>query len=654
MEVATDATLVLIAGLAGGVVARLLRQPLLVGYVLAGVVVGPFTGGFTVAQVHGLEQIAELGAVLLLFSLGLEVSFRDLTPVRTVAVAGGALQLALTMAFGAGLGHLLGWTWLAAAWFGAAVALSSTMVALKTLQNQGRIGTLSSRVMLGVLVVQDLAVVPLMIVLPRLGSSGGGLLEVVFASARAFALLAVIVVAATRIVPPLMRVVARWNSRELFLLATTALALGIGYAAWRAGLSLALGAFVAGLVVNESDYAHQALSDIVPLRDLFGMLFFVSVGMLIDPAFLWRELALVGSVAAAVTVVKALVLAGVALVFGYRRIVPLAMGLTLFQVGEFAFVLARVGRSSGGVDADLYALVLAVAVLTMALTPAVSGLAPVIYRRFASAPRRESLETINFPASGVSDHVIVAGAGRVGRTVGEALSRAGRPCVLVELDYRRVESAREGGLTLVYGDAAQPAVLEAAGLAHARAVVLTVPTFVDAHGILQAVRGLRPEVAVIARADGAEAVRTLQSLGIREVASPEFEAAIELTRLALVHLNLLPIDILQVTSGIRRERYLAGPPERAAVADLPVRALTRAVELAWITIPSNSPFDGRTLAEIAVRSTFGVSVVAIQRGHSLTANPGGDVRLNSGDSLAVVGTREQSARLMAAAEPADV
>src|SRR4051812_16988480 len=336
MELVSDLTLVLAAALAGGFVAHRFGQPLIVGYIVAGVIVGPFTGGLTVRHVEGIEQLAELGVALLLFSLGLEVSFRELAPVRTVALAGGALQMLVTIAFGVVLAEALGWGWQPALWFGALIALSSTMVALKTLQAQGRVGTLSSRVMLGMLVVQDLAVVPLMIVLPELSNPSGGVSRVAIATGRAFALLALTVLVATRVVPRLMALVARWNSRELFLLATTTVALGVGYTVYAFGVSLALGAFIAGLVINESEYAHQALSDVIPLRDIFGMLFFVSVGMLLDPAVVWRHVGMLAAVVVIVLLGKAAIFAVVVRAFGYKRVVPLAVGLTLFQVGEFA------------------------------------------------------------------------------------------------------------------------------------------------------------------------------------------------------------------------------------------------------------------------------------------------------------------------------
>ncbi|HEY6211918.1 MAG TPA: cation:proton antiporter [Vicinamibacterales bacterium] len=555
MELLSDLTLVLAAALAGGFVAHRIGQPLIVGYIVAGVVVGPFTGGFTVAHVEGIEQLAELGVALLLFSLGLEVSFRELTPVRAVALAGAAMQIGLTIAFGVLIAEALGWAWRPALWFGALIALSSTMVALKTLQAQGRLGTLSSRVMLGMLVVQDLAVVPLMIVLPELSNPSGGLLRVATATARACALLALTVLVATRVVPKLMAAVARWNSRELFLLTTMTIALGVGYAAWSFGLSLALGAFIAGLVINESEYAHQALSDVSPLRDVFGMLFFVSVGMLLDPRLVLKTGATLAIVVPAVIAGKAAIFAGVVRAFGYRRVVPLAVGLTLFQVGEFAFVLARVGLGTGAISSDLYALVLNTAVATMALTPVVSGATPLLYARRAGRQSRERLEVMDIPDAGLADHIVIAGAGRVGRTIADALAMLTLPRVVIELDERRAQQVRQAGGPVIYGDATQEVVLDAANLSRARLLLVTVPAYPDVRAIVQVAQRLRPDLPIIARGGTPEAVRALHALGVQDVTSPEYEGALEMTRDALQRCAVPPDEIQRVTATIRRDRY---------------------------------------------------------------------------------------------------
>ncbi len=646
MELVADLTLVLAAALAGGFVAQRFGQPLIVGYILAGVAVGPFTGGPTVGNVDEIEQLAELGVALLLFSLGLELSFRELSRVRTVALIGATLQIILTIALGLGLGLALGWPWRHALWFGALISLSSTMVALKTIQAQGRLGTLSSRVMLGLLIVQDLAVVPFMIVLPELSDPAGGLLKVGAAALRATLLLGVIVWFSTRVVPSLMAFVARWNSRELFFLATITLAIGVGYVAHLFGLSMALGAFVAGLVVNESEYSHQALSDVIPLRDLFGMLFFVSVGMLLDPGLLWNRLAAVVLAVVAIMAGKTAILAGVVRAFGYRNVVPLAVGLTLFQVGEFAFVLARVGLSSGAISNDVYALTLNAAIVTMALTPAMSGLVPGLYARYWPPRAREAYDATNLPSGGLSDHVVIAGSGRVGRSVADALSHLALPFALVEFDDRHAQHARAAGLPVIYGDASQPVVLEAAGISRARALLVTVPAFADVRSIVTAGRQLRPDLPIIARADSSDAVQALYSLGIQEVTSPEFEAAIEMTRQALVYFNVSAHDVLQVASGIRHQRYDQrndkGDSGLAVMSQ--ISEIARHLDVKWVGVPAESPFDGRTLGDLRIRSTTGASVVGIIRTGALQANPDGEAHLKKGDLIAVLGTRDQIAR----------
>lgn len=646
MEFVADLTLVLLAALAGGFVAQRVGQPLIVGYIVAGIAVGPFTGGPTVENVHDIEQLAELGVALLLFSLGLEVSFRELAPVRNVALIGGAIQILLTIALGLALGLALGWAWQPALWLGALVSLSSTMVALKTIQAQGRLGTLSSRVMLGILVAQDLAVVPLMIVMPELSDPAAGVLTIAIAAGRAVLLLGAIVFFSTRVVPGLMAFVARRNSRELFVLSTLTLAIGVGYLAYLSGLSMALGAFVAGLIVNESEYSHQALSDVIPLRDLFGMLFFVSVGMLLDPGLLWEQRGTVALVVLAMILGKAAILAGVVRAFGYWNIVPLAVGLTLFQVGEFAFVLARVGLSQGAISNAVYAITLNTAVVTMALTPVLSSAVPTIYKRFWPRRERETHEASNLPSGGLVDHVVIAGAGRVGRGVSDALAQLKLPFVLIESDDRRVRQARDAQLSVIYGDASQGTVLEAAGIGHARAVLVTVPAFADVRNIFTEVRRLQPEIPVIARADGTEAVRALYTLGVQEVTSPEFEAAIEMTRQALLYFHVPAHEVLQVASAIRRERYDAVAERQNSGFSIMANIgdLGRQLDFTWIGLLPGSPLDGRSLSDLRVRTTTGASVVGIIRDNNLMTNPDGEARLATGDLVAVVGTRDQVAR----------
>ncbi len=643
MDLIADLALVLLAALGGGFLAQRIGQPLIVGYILAGVIVGPFSGGPTVGNVHDIERMAELGVVLLLFSLGLEVSFSELAPVRRVALIGGVIQVLTTIALGLAIGLGLGWDWRPAVWFGAIISLSSTMVALKTIQAQGRLGTLSSRVMLGILVVQDLAVVPLMIVLPELSDPAGGLAKVGVAAVRAALLLGVIVLFSTKVVPRLMAVVARWNSRELFFLSTITLAVGVGYVAYLFGLSMAIGAFVAGLVVAESEYAHQALSDVAPLRDLFGMLFFVSVGMLLDPARLWEQLGVISLVVAAIVVGKGLILAGVVRAFGYWNVIPLAVGMTLFQVGEFAFVLARVGLSSGALSADVYNLAMNAAIVTMVLTPVISGQVPNLYERLWPRKSRETFEATNIPETGLRDHVVICGLGRVGPqhrrraaapeavVRGRGIRRPARPAGAPRrrADHLRRRQPAGGARGRRTGPGPRhpdhrAGVFRRAQHRHRRA--RAAPRHPDHRPRRRHRRGARPlraghpggHVAGVRGGDRDDApgADALQRAGARRAL---------------------------VASAIRHERYSqAGESPLALMSQ--IGEIARQLDFTWVAVPHASPLDGQTLASLRLRATTGVSVVGIIRDGKLIANPDGESRLERGDLVAVLGTRAQIAR----------
>jgi CPA2 family monovalent cation:H+ antiporter-2 len=473
--IAGDIAIILVAALLGGLVAQRLGLPLILGYILAGVLVGPNTGGPTVGDIHQIELLAEIGVALLLFTIGLHFSLDELAPVRRVALIGTAVQMALTVAFGYALGRLLGFGWQESVWFGALLSLSSTAVVLKTLSEQGVMGTLSSRVIIGMLIVQDLAVVPLIILLPELGNIGEGLSELGVAALQAAGFVAVMLVFGRRVLPWLMSRIASWNSRELFLISVVATGLGVGYATYLVGLSFAFGAFVAGIVLSQSDYSHQALADVEPLRDVFTMLFFVSVGMLLDPAFLLKNAAIVALVVLLVFVVKGLLFAGVVRAFGYGNIVPFAVGLGLFQVGEFSFVIARVGLDAEALSQRSYSIMLTTAVITMALTPFATRLAPILYGRWRETFPRELLRTFNLPDTGLQDHVVIAGYGRVGAFVARLLGRLEQPFVVVDSNPGRADEARDAGYPTVFGDAGAEPVLDAAGVRRARLVIVTIP-----------------------------------------------------------------------------------------------------------------------------------------------------------------------------------
>jgi CPA2 family monovalent cation:H+ antiporter-2 len=642
MGIAADIAIIVVAGLLGGLVAQRLRQPLILGYILAGVMVGPFTGGVTVVEIHDIELLAEIGVALLLFALGLEFSLKELQPVKHIALIGTPIQILLTMALGFGIGSLLGWDWEDALWFGGLIALSSTMVILKTLMSQGRMGTLSSRVMIGMLIVQDLAVVPLMIILPQLRNPEAGLQVLGAAALKAAVFLFLMVLVGTRVLPRLLALIARWNSRELFLLSITAVGLGVGYVTYLFGLSFAFGAFVAGMVMSESDYGHQALSDIVPLRDIFGLLFFASVGMLLDPAFLIDNLGVVLLVVVLVMVGKGLIFGGLSRLFGYGNVVPLAVGLGLFQVGEFSFVLARVGVATDSIGEELYFLTLTVAIVTMVLTPLLSGLTGPLYALRRRWFKHEQLQTVNLPQTGLSGHVIIAGGGRIGRYVAQLLQELGLTFVVVEIDFHRLEKARTAGFPIIYGDAAQEIVLEAAEVDHARLVLVTTPAFTVTRAIVEQVRRMNSAVHIVARAESETYLQELYESGVFEVVQPELEAGLEIARQALIHLDFSPAEIHRYTDGIRKELYAPlyqSHHEYHTVTQL--KDAANMLALNWVTLPADGSMVGRSIESLAIRKQTGVSVVGVMRDGDLIPNPDADFLFMAGDVVAAMGSSEQ-------------
>jgi monovalent cation:H+ antiporter-2, CPA2 family len=561
LGIASDFVLIVVAGLLGGVVARLLRLPLLVGYVAAGVLVGPYTAGPTVTQVHDIELLAEIGVALLLFSLGLELSFRDLEPVRRIALIGGPIQILITTAaFGAAGHYLLGLSVNEAIWFGAMVSLSSTAVVLKTLSAAGVTSTLASRVMIGLLVVQDLAVAPMVVLLPQLGQLDGLVGRLARAIGIAAVFLAAVVIAGKWLLPRLLKGILRWGSRELFLISVVAIGVGVGAATQSIGLSFALGAFIAGLILGESEFSHQALSDVVPVRDIFGLLFFVTVGMLLDPAY---AMAHPGRIAGAVALIfagKSVIFGVLARSFGYVNMAPWIVGLGLSQVGEFSFVLARLGRTSELLSKEAYDLALTCTVLTMALSPMVSSVALPLgrtWRKWRKTPTFKG--QVEMPPHRLTGHVVIGGYGRTGKAVARVLRAAEIPLVVVELNHAIFAQIGADGLPGVWGDITAEEIQHTACVGAARVLLLTVPDAGSVHLAVQRARGANAKISVVARAVRERQVSELRAMGVDAV-QPEFEGGVEMVRQALARYDSCDgLTAARLVTSVRSEFYSGEP-----------------------------------------------------------------------------------------------
>jgi CPA2 family monovalent cation:H+ antiporter-2 len=646
MGIAADLVLVVLAGLAGGLVAHRLGQPLLIGYILGGVVVGPHIPGPSVSNIHNVELLAEIGVALLLFALGLELRFADLLPVRKLALLGGPIQILLTSAMGfAFFEAVLGWDRSPSLWMGAMISLSSTMVVLKTLMAQGRTSSLSGRAMIGLLVVQDLAVVPMLIALPRLGDIDRALPALGLALLEATLFLAAMFFVGTRVMPFLLKRIVRWGSRELFLISVVALGVGIGYGTYLFGLSFAFGSFVAGMVLGESEFSHQALGEIIPLRDVFGLVFFASAGMLLDPSYLLESPLLVVAAVVFVVVVKAGVTGGLTRAFGYGGPVPWVVGLGLAQVGEFSFLLARTGVGTGALTDEQYGMALTMTLVTMMLSPSLARLADALYggwtRLRHSAVR---LETFNLPAD-LGDHVVVVGYGRSGRAAATVMRQVDVPFVVVEIDHVLAESARDAGLSIVWGDSSHIEVLEAAGIRQARLMLVAISDAVSARVTIEKSRAVNTELRIVARALYPEQLAELANLGVYEAVQPEMEAGLEMVRQVLSHYGKSVAEVQRFTDAVRDDLY--GPMWEGGLSARYHSILEEMgpdrspVSIEWFTVPGEPGSGERTVGELQVRTATGAALVAVIHGRSVDPRPGPQTPIHPADRIALLGSREE-------------
>ncbi len=642
MGIAGDLIIIIVFALAAGLIFNMIKLPPIIGYIIAGIVIGPFTGGITVTDIPRIELLAEIGVALLLFSIGLDLSFKELRDVKGIAIFGTLIQIFLCILFGYGIGYVLNLPANVSIVFGMVISLSSTMVVLKVLMSRGLIGTLSSKVMIGMLIVQDLAAIPMMIVIPKLHDVKANLPVIGITILKALLVLFIIIIIGVRLIPFILKYVAKLNSRELFLITITAVGLGIGYVTHMFGLSLAFGAFVAGMVISESDYSHQALNDIIPLRDVFGLVFFTSIGMLLDPEVISKNIALISILVTLIVAGKFIVFSSLSLLFKYRNIIPLALGLGLAQIGEFSFVLARTGEQSGVIDKNFYSLVLAVSVITMILSPFLTMLSAPLYSLKRKVFKHEQVQTINMPEGGLSGHVLIAGGGRVGSQVAAVLNRLNFPFIIIEQDFRRFEKVKNEGFPVIYGDAGQETVLHAAYINKAKLVIVTAPSIITAREVLAAATLHNHEIDIIVRANDMDQIKELQRLDIKEIVQPEFEAGLEIIRQALVHLDCQVSGIQNLIDEMRRTAYASGRHQKLNASTLSkLKDTPFLLETGWYEIKPGSPFEGKSAIDLEVRKNTGISIVGLMREGVFTPNPAPDLVFESGDLVAVIGVPEK-------------
>ena len=645
MEIPLLADIVIIFGLAVAVLLlfQYLRLPSVVGLLLTGVLAGPYGFGF-IKAVHEVEALAEIGVILLLFTIGIEFSFKKLIEIKKQVVIGGAVQVGLTILAVFFIARQLGMALPEALFYGFLVSLSSTAIVLRMIQERADIDTPHGRVGLGILLFQDIMIAPMILLTPMLAGGAGAMDSDIFTIvAKGIAIIILVPVTAKWLMPWLLLQVARARSKELFLLSIVAICLAIAWVSSNLGLSLALGAFIAGLIISESEYSHQALGNILPFRNVFTSFFFVSIGMLLDTSFLLSNPVAILVVSAGVLVLKGLIACSAAMLLGLPLRNGILAGLSICQIGEFSFILSRTGLKYG-LLADHYQLFLAVAVLSMAMTPFIISMAPRFAELLLRMPIPEKLKTGFLPElkkknhKKLKQHLVIIGFGLNGRHVARAARMTDIPYIIIEMSPDTVKKEREKGEPIIYGDATYEEVLRHASVENATVVVVAVNDPTATRGIAENIRNLAPRAHLIVRTRYLSQMKELYDLGANEVIPEEFETSVEIFSRVLGK-YLIPRDeidkiVIQLRSdGYEMFRNLSRKFSSLSCVDLQLPD----VEVIALRVEKGSPIEGKSLVELELRKKYGATVLAVRRDSQTIPNPDVDAPFFAADVLYVIG-----------------
>ena len=628
-----------------------IHLPSIAGFLVAGTLVGPY-GLNLISDREQVQVLAEVGVILLLFTIGLEFSLTQLKSSKSLFLIAGPAQVFGVLVLIMGGGLIFGLSMKSAIFWGMLLSLSSTAIVLKALAERRENDTLHGRSTIGILIFQDLAVVPMMLMTPFLSDKGAdGMGQILWTLMESLALVIAVVIAARVLVPKLLEHIVRARSRELFLLTVIVLGLGTAWLTSLAGLSLALGAFIAGLLISESEYSHQALAEVLPFRDSFNSLFFVSIGMLMDPRVLLEHLFLILVVVVTIFIGKFFTGVGAALAAGVPVRSAILAGVALAQVGEFAFILAQEGLKVGILSRETYNVFLAVSVLTMVITPFFIQWSPRIARRAEAFQRLHQwfpgriTHRADLSQLKLKDHVIIVGFGLNGRNLSKVLREFEIPFVVLEIRGEIVQMELGSGVPMQYGDATNPAILRQAQIDYAKVLVVATSDPFSARRIVQLARELNPSVHIVVRTRYLKELEELQQLGANEIIPEEFETSIEISTLVLQTYKLPKQVIMEKAEQIRREGYAL--LRRGEFPEMVHHLRTGTlgdVEIETCRIDENSPALGKTLEELAIRQRTGASVVALMRGGVTQSNPPKKSVLEVGDVVALLGPTDNIRR----------
>ncbi len=641
VEFLSEAVAVLAAAVTVVLLSARLRIPPVVGFLISGVLIGP-SGLALVPETHEVEVFAEIGVVLLLFVIGLQLSSTEMRTLGRSFLIGGTLQWALTTGLTMGIVIGFGLPPANALFIGFVLSLSSTAVVLKEYQERRETTTPQGRVVLGVLLFQDLLIVPMIALTPVLaGSIEASASSLALRFGGGLAAVALVFFAGRVLIRRLTRMIAGTRVRELFVLGALTTCLAMAWFTARLEFSLALGAFLAGVLVAETEYSHQVIADIGPFRDLFASVFFVSIGMLVDLRFALASLPLLVGLALLLALGKALVAVMALKLAGFTMRIALICGIGLAQIGEFSFVLMEVGRANGLLQGERFQILLVAAVLTVAMTPVLVRAAPVVSARVAALAGLPSRDKDASSDQASSAHVVVVGYGMNGSLLARILGETHIPHLVVELDPEAERRARGEGVPVLFGDAAQKEILERAGVEQAKMIVFAISDFTAVSRALKAVRELSPNVEILVRTSKFREIEALRAAGANQVVAEEFESAIEIFTRVLTAYHVPRNVIRAETRVLRGEAY---ETLRSAPLGQAFEAALEALEAGTTDIyriASGGRAADRTLGELDLRRQTGAGVIAVVRGEQSHPNPPSDLRLEAGDCLVLVGAHEE-------------
>ncbi len=629
------------------------KVPTIVGLLFTGILAGPHGLGLIKAT-HQIEILAEIGIIFLLFTIGIHFSLKELAQIKRLALVGGALQMLFTIFAGGVLAYQFGRSLPEAFFLGCLLALSSTAIVLKLLEERAEMDTPHGRTALGVLIFQDIIIFPIILFMPMLaGDMPDFTKSFLLLLLKAAVMIALVFISSQWIVPKILFQIVKTRSRELFALSVVMICFAVAWLTSYIGLSLALGAFLAGLIISESEYSHQALGNILPFQYLFLSLFFVSIGMLLDLHVVFEQPIFILVLSAVIMGIKTVTAALAGLLLGYPLRTSLVLGLIISQIGEFSFILSKIGLSFNLLPEEDYQTFLAVSLISMAATPFILAASSRIADFFVKLPLPVKIKKGLYLARELpgplnerplKDHLIIVGFGINGRNVALAAAAAGIPYIIIEMNPETVRAERENGEPIFFGDAGEESVLRHAGIENARVVVIAISDAAATRKVTETCRRLNPALHIIARTRYVQEMWPLYEIGADEVIPEEFETSIEIfTR--VLRRYLVPRDQIESLSAqIRSDSYemLRSRHSNAlVVGDFKIPDL----EVCNLKISPASKLAGKTLAELRLRQDYNVNVLGIFRSDQLISNPHGEDRLHGEDNILVMGKPEKIAEL---------